>query len=65
MSRILDIHHCRPTSSFIFFTCKSHSCNGNYVTFKKKPSAAVNSPLQGGFNFLFILLLQNKYFAIN
>ncbi|XP_023767806.1 phosphoglycerate kinase, cytosolic isoform X2 [Lactuca sativa] len=39
MSRILDIHHCRPTYSLIFFTCKSQGSNGNYLTFKKKGAA--------------------------
>ncbi|CAI9273283.1 unnamed protein product [Lactuca saligna] len=39
MSRILDIHHCRPTYSLIFFTCKSQGSNGNYLTFNKKGAA--------------------------
>ncbi|KAL4576613.1 hypothetical protein LXL04_012709 [Taraxacum kok-saghyz] len=39
MSRILEIHHCRPTYSLMFFTCKSQNSNANYLTFKKKSAA--------------------------
>ncbi|XP_024985810.1 phosphoglycerate kinase, cytosolic-like isoform X2 [Cynara cardunculus var. scolymus] len=44
MSRILDMHHCRPTPSLMFFTCKSQDSSGNYVKLKKK--GTVTSSIQ-------------------